>query len=88
MRRKDKLLPILVRTSSSTYEKRFPNGSREVFSQSDGSTLYPRRIFLTRVVDASGNSVTLTYDGNLRITSITDSLGQTTNLTYGSQVIH
>ena len=76
-------LAILVRTSSSTYERKFPNGSKEVFSQSDGSTSYPRRIFLTSVVDAAGNSTTLTYDGSFRITTITDSLGQSTNLTYG-----
>ena len=75
-------LAVLVRTSSSTYERRFPNGSKEIFSQSDGSTSYPRRIFLTSVGDATGNSTTLTYDGSLRITRITDSLGQSTNLAY------
>jgi RHS repeat-associated protein len=76
-------LALLVRTSTSTYERIFPNGSKEVFSQSDGSPSYPRRIFLTSVVDAAGNSTTLTYDGSFRIRSITDSLGQSTNLTYG-----
>jgi len=76
-------LAVLVRTSSNTYEKKFPNGSKEVFSQSDGSTSYPRRVFLTSAVDAAGNSTTLTYDGSFRITTITDSLGQPTNLTYG-----
>jgi RHS repeat-associated protein len=76
-------LAVLVRTSGSTYEKNFPNGSKEVFSQSDGSSSYPRRIFLTSVVDATGNATTLTYDGSFRITTITDSLGQSTSLTYG-----
>lgn len=76
-------LALLVRTSSSTYERRFPNGSKEVFSQSDGATAYPRRIFLTSVADAAGNATTVTYDGSFRITAITDSLGQSMNLTYG-----
>jgi RHS repeat-associated protein len=74
---------VLVRTSGITYEKRFPDGSKEVFAFNDGSTSYPRRIFLTGVVDAAGNTTTVTYDSSLRITTITDSLGQATTITYG-----
>jgi RHS repeat-associated protein len=76
-------LAVLVRTSNSTYEKRFPDGSKEVFSQTDGATSYPRRLFLTSVVDATNNATILTYDSSLRITAITDSLGQSIDLTYG-----
>jgi len=75
-------LAVLVRTSSTSYEKRFPNGSKEVFAESDGSTSYPRRVFLTSVVDAAGNSATLTYDGTFRLRTIADSLGQVTTLAY------
>ena len=79
----EQTLAVLVRTSSSTYEKRFPGGAKEVFSVSDGSTSYPRRVFLSSVVDAAGNATTLTYDTIFRITTISDSLGQPTTLTYG-----
>jgi RHS repeat-associated protein len=76
-------LAVLVRTSASAYEKRFRDGSKEVFALSDASSSYPRRIFMTSVVDAAGNTTVLTYDSNFRITAITDSLGQATTLTYG-----
>jgi RHS repeat-associated protein len=76
-------MAVLVRTSSTSYEKRFPDGSKEVFAVGDGSTSYPRRIFLTSVVDSAGNVATITYDSSFRITTITDSLGQATTLTYG-----
>jgi RHS repeat-associated protein len=74
-------MAVLVKTSSTTYERRSPDGSKEVFSVVSGST-YPRRVFMTQVVDFSGNAVTLTYDTSLRLTKITDPLGQITTLTY------
>jgi YD repeat-containing protein len=73
---------LLVRTSSTTYEKRFPDGSKQVFSLSDGANVYPRNIFMTQWIDASGNSVGIAYDGTFRITTITDALGQITTLSY------
>lgn len=76
-------MAVLVRMSSTSYEKRFPDGSKEVFSVTDGSTSYPRRVFLTSVVDAAGNASTIAYDSSLRITTITDSLGQAITLSYG-----
>lgn len=75
-------LAVLVRTSNSTYERRFPDGTKEIFAQSDGATSYPRRIFLSNVVDATGNASTLTYDGSFRITSITDALGRSISFSY------
>lgn len=75
-------LAVLVRTSSTTYEKRFPDGSKDVFANSDGASSYPRRVFLTSVVDPAGNATTLSYDAIFRLTTITDSLGQPTTLTY------
>ena len=79
---------VLVRTSGITYERRFPDGSKEVFSQSDGSSSNPRRIFLTSVTDPQGNAVTVGYDSGLRIRSITDAAGQTTTLDYELEADH
>ena len=39
-----------------------PDGSKEVYGQSDGSTSAPRRVFLTQLIDPQGNATTLTYD--------------------------
>lgn len=75
---------VLVRTSGSpiTYELRYADGSKDVFSISDGETGYPRKVFLTRKVDAQGNVVTLRYDDQLRLTSVTDAIGQSTTFRY------
>jgi RHS repeat-associated protein len=73
-------LAVLVWMGDGTYEKRFPDGSKEIFTKSDRGT--PRRVFLTSVVDAAGNFTTLDYDKLFRITTITDSVGQPTSLEY------
>ncbi len=75
---------VVVRTSSSpiTYERRLPDGSVEAFSQSDGA-VSPRRVFLSQLRDPQGNSLSLTYDSQLRIVAVTDALGQVTTLSYG-----
>src|SRR5260370_33857663 len=73
---------ILARTSSVSYEKRFPDGSHQIFNLSDGSSSYPRKIFMTQVVDPAGNAVSIGYDSSFRITAITDALGQVTMLSY------
>lgn len=65
--------------NSFVYERRLPDGSKEVFSQSDGSN---RRVFLTQIVDPAGNAVRLTYDANMRVIAVTDALGQVTTLAY------
>ena len=66
----------LVKTGPATYERRMPDGSKEVFGLSDGSAAYPRRIFMTQVIDASGNSLSIGYDSSFRVTRITDAVGQ------------
>jgi RHS repeat-associated protein len=73
---------VLVRTSTSAYEKRFPDGSKQVFNLSDGSTSTPRRIFMTEWVDPAGNAVSIGYDASFRVVTITDALGQVTTLAY------
>jgi RHS repeat-associated protein len=79
-----KLGAVLVRTSGTpiTYERRFADGSVHVYSRSDGSAFYPRRVFLTAVKDPAGNTVSLSYDGQNRLTTLTDALGQATTLSY------
>jgi RHS repeat-associated protein len=73
---------ILIRTSATSYEKKFSDGSKQIYSQSDGSSSYPRKIFMTQWIDPVGNAVTIGYDASFRVTSITDALGQVTTLSY------
>jgi RHS repeat-associated protein len=72
----------IVSTSPIQYEREFPDGSKEVFSQSDGAATAPRRIFLTEWKDPQGNKLTFTYDGQLRLVSVTDAIDQVTTLSY------
>jgi RHS repeat-associated protein len=71
---------VLVRLSPASYERRMPDGSRQVFAQSDGST-FDRKILMTEVTDPMGNTVDLNYSGTT-LTSITDAIGQVTTLSY------
>jgi RHS repeat-associated protein len=72
----------LVKTGVTTYERRLNDGSKQVFALSDGATSYPRRIFMTEIIDAAGNALTLGYDTSFRVTSVTDALNQTTTISY------
>ena len=73
---------VLVRTAPAAYEKRFPDGSKQVFILSDGSFSFPRKIFMTQWVDPAGNAVTIGYDGSFRVTTLTDALGRVTTIAY------
>ena len=75
---------VLVRTSSSSYEKRFPDGSKMVYAQPNGASAFPRLVFLTQFIDPTGNGVTLHYygDGTNRLDYIEDALGQQTTFSY------
>ncbi|PYK38123.1 MAG: type IV secretion protein Rhs, partial [Verrucomicrobia bacterium] len=73
---------VLVRTAPTAYEKRFPDGSKQVFTLGDGATSYPRKIFMTQMIDPAGNAVTIGYDSSFRVTTITDSLGLVTTVSY------
>lgn len=74
----------LVRVAANpvVYERRLVDGSVEVYAQSDGAVLAPRRIFLTQLIDSHGNAVTLEYDPQERLRSVTDALGQQTLFSY------
>lgn len=73
----------LVTQTPITYQRQLSDGRIQVFAQSDGSTGFPRRVFLSRVIDPQGNATNLAYDGQLRLTSLTDVLGRQTTFSYG-----
>ena len=67
--------------NSTGFTLTFPNGSYEQFTQPGGGV---GQFFMTAVVDAAGNKVTLAYDSLLRITTITDAVGEVSTLSYQS----
>ncbi|NNM52275.1 MAG: RHS repeat protein, partial [Pseudomonadales bacterium] len=69
------------------YERRLVDGGKEVYSQADGSTMWPRRIFLTQIVDPSGNTATLHYDSQNRLTDVTDATGQALKFAYQNSAL-
>jgi YD repeat-containing protein len=74
----------LYRVSSDpiVYERRLPDGSKEVYGFSDGATNGVRRIFLTKKIDAKGHGTNLAYDEQLRLLGISDALGRTITFAY------
>jgi RHS repeat-associated protein len=78
---------VLVQTSAKpiVYQRLLANGGYETYAQSDGATGYPRRIFLTQIVDSAGQPLSLNYDSRLRLTSITDATQRSTRFTYAGQ---
>jgi RHS repeat-associated protein len=81
---------VLVRTSSTSYERRLADGSIEVFGQSDGSPSSPRRIYMTEYADPQGHRIRFNYSyeptsGGFRLASAVDALqpgGQVTTFSY------
>jgi RHS repeat-associated protein len=74
---------LLTRTSTNTYQMLWPDGSKLIFGQPDGSVGTTRNIFLTKIIDPQGNAVTFTYDTNFLLVAVTDAIGQVTTLAYG-----
>jgi RHS repeat-associated protein len=74
----------LDRTSSTRYELKESDGSKFVFDLPDGSTSYPRKVFLTQEIDPAGNTLTFTYDSTFRLIAATDAINQVTTVSYGS----
>ena len=75
---------LLTRTATNpiSYQMTWPDGSRMIFNQSDGSVGTTRKIFLTQELDPQGNALTFTYDSELRLVAVTDAIGQVTTLEY------
>ncbi len=76
---------ILVKTAAG-YERRMPDGSKQVFTLSDGAMSYPRRIFMTQIVDAAGIAINIDYDASFRVSCVRNPLipGQVTTISYES----
>jgi RHS repeat-associated protein len=73
---------LLTKTSTNSYQCLYPDGSLEIYSQPE-STNGPRRVFLTRKQDPTGNALTFIYDSYYRLTNVVDAIGQVTTLSYG-----
>ena len=75
---------VLASETPVSYQRQLQDGSIEVYSHSDGSTSYPRNVFLSQVIDPQGNALTLTYDSLERLTALTDATGRQTTFAYGA----
>jgi RHS repeat-associated protein len=81
----------LIRTSPNSYEMLSRDGTRKIFSrpfiESDGLGASTRKIFLTQLIDAQGQAVSLEYEDDpanliFRLRSLTDAIGQITTISY------
>lgn len=73
---------VLASQSPVTYRRQMGDGSVEIYAQSNGSTSFPRNVFLSQVIDPQGNALTLNYDGQQRLVSLTDATGRQTTFSY------
>ena len=64
------------------YERYLPDGSVDVFTQSDGAVGSTRRVFITESIDPQGSVLTFTWDAQMRLVAVTDAIGQVTTLSY------
>lgn len=77
-------MAVLQKTGRTKFVKTYQDGSVEIYDHlaSDASVVYPRRLFLSKRVDAFGNEMNFTYDSNHRLCAVTDAIGQVTTLHY------
>ncbi len=77
---------VLKRTSTTPiqYERKLPDGSRQVFAFSNGSTTPGRRVFLTEAYDPQGNKLTLHYDSLHRLSAVEDATGEISVYEYAN----
>ncbi|MEJ0061671.1 MAG: RHS repeat-associated core domain-containing protein [Alphaproteobacteria bacterium] len=91
-----KRTPATGFSASASYELSFPDGAKQIFSYPDGSFNYPRRAFLTDIVDASGQGLHFGYNylqgtfgainctpGCPQLQSVSDANFRATNFVYG-----
>ncbi len=74
---------ILRKLDSTRYELTFPDGSVNLFERPATPVMGKRRVFMTRIVDPSGNALSLNFDSNFRLTTVVDAIGQETAILYG-----
>jgi RHS repeat-associated protein len=70
---------MLVQVSRSNFVLTHQDGSKELFTLSDGNG----NVYRTSSVDRFGNALKFGYDGNYRLVTVTDAIGQVTVLSYG-----
>jgi RHS repeat-associated protein len=78
----DQSVLVLVKQNPITYERRKADGSKDIYSHSDGQGAWPRKVFLTQTIDEVGNTLTYTWDTRHRLTQITDANGKKTTIAY------
>ena len=78
----DNSVLVLASANPVTYRRQLPDGSVNIYAQSDGNIAYPRHIFLSQVIDSQGNTLTLNYDSQMRLISLTDATGRQTTFSY------
>ena len=73
--------------AATSYQRNLPDGSKEMYTLSNGAQTFPRLMFLTQVIDPAGNTTTLNYtnigNNQFQLTSVTDAMGRSTTFTYG-----
>lgn len=72
----------LIRLNLTSYVRVHPDGSKEFYEHSDGARTFPRRIFLSRIVDPMGATLNLEYDDQHRLTALVDAQVRRTTLSY------
>ncbi len=79
----------LEKTSPVTYQRFLNDGTVETYAESDGSAVYPRNVFLTKITDPQGNTLSLHYakvSGQVRLSYLEDATGRETKFGYGSPI--
>ncbi|MEY4484741.1 MAG: hypothetical protein RL693_2193, partial [Verrucomicrobiota bacterium] len=74
----------LVRIGAGQYERRNPDGSKLIYDLAIGTLGPARKVFLTKMVDAWGNALTVNYNTLMpgRIESLADAAGQSLYFFY------
>jgi RHS repeat-associated protein len=81
---RDRSVLTFASSEPAVYRRSLPDGSVEVYGEPDGASTYPRRVFLTKLIDPAGNAATLVYDTTLRLTAVVDATGRSTAFAYGN----
>ena len=80
---------VLQKEAPVAYQRFLTDGSVETYAESDGSRVFPRNVFLTRITDPQGNTLSLNYGtvgGRVRLVSVTDATGRRTTFSYGLRI--
>ena len=73
-----------TKTGAIVYTRALADGGVETYAASNGAATYPRLVFMTQLTDPQGNSISFSYDSQLRLASVTDATGRQTTFTYGN----